>query len=160
MKTPAAAAVIPETSSSNSRLTGDSDAAADFAMDLPASMTLQSTVGGHSRLEGGHSRLERFDSLARGESSDGVRHTRWACLSSTTYASWLHDMCFLPTLHMPKVATPQLCVFYVLHPNHCSTSVLLCMHVYARSCKNPPSYSRTFCIPAPRKLRAGFLQPL
>ena len=84
MKTPTAAvaAVVPEACNSNSRLTGDSDAAADFAMDLPASITLQSTVGGHSRLEGGHSRLERFDSLARGESSDGVRHTRWACLSS------------------------------------------------------------------------------
>ena len=77
VKTPAAAAaaVVAEASSSHSRLTGDSDAAADFAMDLPASMTLQSTVGGHSR-------LERFDSLARGESSDGVRHTRWV-LSAT-----------------------------------------------------------------------------
>lgn len=67
METPAAA--VPEASSSNSRLTCDSDTAADFAMDLPASITLPSAVGGHSR-------LERFDSLARGESSDGVKHSR------------------------------------------------------------------------------------
>lgn len=69
MKAPAIA--VPVASSSNSRLTGDSDVAAEFAKDLPASITLPSTVGGQSR-------LERFDSLARGESSDGVRHSRWA----------------------------------------------------------------------------------
>ena len=69
MQPPTAAAPEASSSDSNSRLTGDSDAAADFAMDLPASITLPSIVGGQSR-------LERFGSLARGESSDGVRHSR------------------------------------------------------------------------------------
>ena len=53
----------------NSRETQDSDVAAEFAKDLPPSIALPSSVGRQSR-------LERFDSLARGESSDGVRHSR------------------------------------------------------------------------------------
>ena len=51
------------------RGTVDSEVAADFAMDLPASITQPSTAASQRR-------LDRFDSLARGESSDGVRHSR------------------------------------------------------------------------------------
>ncbi len=55
----------------SSEPTDELDAAADFAQELPVAITEQS--GG----AGPHSRLERFDSLARGESSDGIRHSRW-----------------------------------------------------------------------------------
>ena len=60
-----------ETKGTNRQETNEEDdAAADFAEDLPAAMTEQSGVGPQSR-------LQRFDSLARGESADGVRHSRY-----------------------------------------------------------------------------------
>lgn len=54
---------------SSSRQSEGSDAAADFAEELPAAITQPSGSVFPTR-------LERFSSLTRGESADGVRHSR------------------------------------------------------------------------------------
>lgn len=54
---------------SSSRQSEGSDAAADFAEELPAAITQPSGSVSPTR-------LERFSSLTRGESADGVRHSR------------------------------------------------------------------------------------
>ena len=55
---------------SSSRQTADSEVVASFAEELPAAMRQQQS-GSVSP-----SRLDRFNSLTKGESADGVRHGR------------------------------------------------------------------------------------
>ncbi len=53
----------------SSRQTADSEVAAAFAEELPAAIRQQSGSVSPSR-------LDRFNSLTKGESADGVRHGR------------------------------------------------------------------------------------
>ena len=65
-----AAEMSEETRHSGSRQTADSEVAAAFAEELPAAMKQQQS-GSMSP-----SRLDRYNSLTKGESADGVRHGR------------------------------------------------------------------------------------
>ncbi len=65
-----AAELSQEAGHSSSRQTADSEVAAAFAEELPAAIRQQQS-GSVSP-----SRLDRFNSLTKGESADGVRHGR------------------------------------------------------------------------------------
>ncbi len=76
--------------SSSSRQTADSEVAAAFAEELPAAIQQQqsgSYLAAIRQQQSGSvspSRLERYSSLTKGESADGVWHGRWDTCNPVT----------------------------------------------------------------------------